>query len=333
MAIEHQFPYRVVSGFRPARSLHIGHYAGVLSDLLRDQYAYRDATFVFVADHHARSKWNDGADFVSLGQNTIATARGLIALGLNPNYCVLYRQSDISEIFEPMWFFAGMVGDGWLRRGHALKSDLSATAGTYLYPLLMVSDILSLKATHVAIGGDQRQHLELAREIARKLVTRFGRNLLPIPESLRSEPVLLPGIDSTESEGRKMAVENQNEIPIFAEDDVVRQRIERIVTRTVGWGEKLPTERCNILAYAECMGGLTARVQFEQMYLSGRYGYREMKNELTELFFSTFSDARQRYADLDEHRILEILADGAARARTQIGSLLFELRKIVRGVA
>src|SRR4051794_39169412 len=112
MSIDHQFPYRIVSGFRPTRSLHVGHYGAVVSDLLRDQYVNRGAVYVFVADHHARSKWDAKSDFVDLGHDTVSTARGLLALGLDPDYCALYRQSDIPELFELLWFFAGLLGEG-----------------------------------------------------------------------------------------------------------------------------------------------------------------------------------------------------------------------------
>jgi tryptophanyl-tRNA synthetase len=315
------------------RALHIGHYAAVLTDLLRDQYAYPGAAYVFVADHHARSKWSTKDDFVSLGGNTLDTARGLLALGLDPNYCVIYRQSDIPELFELMWFFAGLLGDGWLRRGVSFKSDPAPTVGTYLYPLLMVSDILSLKATHVAIGRDQTQHIELARELGKKLVSRFGKKFLPIPESLKTEPVLVPGIDSSDSSLKKMAAENGNEIPIFAEEDIIQEKIEGITTRPVPWGTRLPVKGCNIINYANCLGGKEAVDEFTKRYLGAGYGYDDAKRDLRTLFFTTFSVARQKYARLRNEEVAEILAAGTSRAQAQIATLLFELRETVRGVA
>ncbi len=288
MRIENCFPFRVVSGFRPTRALHIGHYAGVISDLLRDQYAYPRATYVFVADHHARSKWDNKADFSRIGADTLTIARGLLALGLDPEYCIIYKQSEIPELFELMWFFAGLLGEGWLRKGHALKVDRAPTVGTYLYPLLMVSDILSLKATHVAIGKDQKQHIELAREIAKKLTSRLGKDLIPIPETLSPDLILVPGIDTTDGSPKKMATENNNEIPIFAEKDVVEERIDNIVTRPIQWGSPLPINGCNIINYAQCLGGSTTADEFEQRYQTGHYGYDDAKQDLSNLFLTLF---------------------------------------------
>ena len=288
--------------------------------------------YVFVADHHARSKWEQKTDFVDIGHNTLEIARGLLALGIDPDYCVLYKQSDIPELFELMWFFAGLIGHNHLERGHALKNSVP-TVGIYLYPMLMVSDILSLKATHVAIGSDQKQHLELAREIARKLVARFGKNLLPIPEALTSEPITIPGIDSRDDSIRKMAVENRNEIPIFAEEDVIQERIDGIVTRSLPWGSVLPTEGCNIINYAWCLGGTQAADEFKAKYERGKYGYEDAKRDLRDLFFSTFTLARQKYLALDKRNVAQILSAGTLRARAQIATLLFELRETVRGIA
>ena len=325
------FPFRIVSGFRPLRGLHIGHYGAVLRDLIRLQYAQPQTAFVFVADHHARSKWDDKADFVNLAKNARHTARQLIALGIDPDYTVLYRQSDIPEIFEIMWFFAGVVSDGVLRRGHAMGADSSPTAGTYLYPLLMVSDILSLRATHVAIGSDQKQHLEVARDVARKLRRRFAEGLLPVPEPLADEPQLIAGIDSPPDKPKKMASESNNEVPLFADEDTVRGRIDRIVTKPIKWGEQLPVQDCSILRYARCIGGAQTEAEFAQKYAGGGYGYSDAKNDLAGLFFDTFSTVRKKYHQIDDADVERILHAGAVRAREQIAGLLFRLRNEVRG--
>src|ERR1700733_2128988 len=299
MNIESSFPFRVVSGFRPLRGLHVGHYAAVLSDLIRDQYVQSQSTYVFVADHHARSKWIEATDFINIGRNTLKTARELLALGLDPDYSVIYRQSDVPEIFELMWFFAGLASHVRLRENHSFNADNSPTAGTYLYPLLMVGDILSLKASHVAIGRDQKQHLELARDVAGKLIRQFGPRLVPVPEYLNPEPLLIPGIDSRETELRKMASENHNEIAIFDDEQTVKDRINRIATLPLPWGAVLPPDGCNIVTYARCIGGPAIEAQFRQKYATSGYGFKEAKKDLTELFFDTFSAARQRFHKLD----------------------------------
>lgn len=326
MNIDHCFPFRIISGFRPLKGLHIGHYAAVLKDVGRLQYAQRYCTFVFVADHHARSQWDEKADFVNIERRTREIAKQLLASGIDPNYCVLYRQSDVPELFEVMWFLAGVIPDGALRRGHAVSFHPAPSAGVYLYPLLMVADILSLKATNVAIGGDQKQHLELARDVARKLIRRLGSKLLPVPESVAVKPTLINGIDALPDKPRKMAAELNNDIPIFADEETILERIEKIVTRTVRWGEPLPIQDCNILQYVLAIGGAKVMEELTGKYGSGQYGYSDAKNYLKDLFFDSFKSQREEYRRITEGDVESVLLSGGRVAREQIARIVFELR-------
>lgn len=326
MNIDDSFPFRVVSGFRPLKGLHVAHHAAVLRDLHRLQYAQKGCSFVFVADHHARSRWDEKVDFVNIERRTKEIAKQLLATGIDPEFCVLYRQSDIPELFEIMWFIAGVVPDSTLRKGHAVSNDSAPTAGIYLYPLLMVADILSLKATNVAIGKDQKQHLELARDVARKLIRRFNSRLLPIPASIAVDPILVAGTDSAIDRPRKMGAELSNDIPLFADEDTINERIDRIATRPVRWGEPLPVDSCNILQYAAAIGGETARNEFVGKYQSGQYGYSDAKTDLKELFFDCFRPARERYRQIQDGEVEAILQAGGKKAREQVARLVFELR-------
>jgi len=326
MNIDDGFPFRIISGFRPLRGLHVAHHAAVLRDVCKYQYVQKRCTYIFVADHHAHSRWDERVDFANIGKRTRETAKQLLACGVNPEFSVLYRQSDIPELFEIMWFIAGVVPDSTLRRGHAVASDPAPSAGIYLYPLLMVADILSLKATNVAVGKDQKQHLELARDVARKLIRRFGPKLLPIPDSLSVDPPLILGIDSSEDRPKKMGSEFNNDIPLFADEDTVRDRIEKILTRPIKWGEVLPIEGCNILHCAWAIAGEKTKDCFARKYEAGGYGYSDAKKELTDLFFDHFQPIRQRYAEIEDGEVDRVLRSGASAAREQIAHLVFEVR-------
>ncbi len=326
MTADQCFPFRIVSGFRPLRGLHLGHYEGVLKDLCRLQMASYDCSFVFIADHHARSKWSERADLANINRRTYGIARELVSVGIAPEFTSIYRQSDVPEIFEIMWFLAGMVSDGQMRHIATFATHASPTAGLYLYPLLMVADIISVKATNVAVGGDQKQHLELARDLARKLLRRIDPTIMPVPEALAGEPTILRGIEGGPSAARKMAFENDNDILIFGEKDQVVDRIDSIRTRPISWGEPLPTEDCAILEYARCLEGESARHAMAMNFSSGKYGYRDAKNDLKEMFFRTFGEARRRAAEISDQEVELLLRRGGERAREQIAALLAELR-------
>jgi len=154
--------------------------------------------------------------------------------------------------------------------------------------------------------------------------------LLPIPEPLNPDLVVVPGIDSQDTP-KKMAIENGNDIPLFAEEDVIQERIDAIVTRPIQWGDPLPTEGCNILTYAACIAGAKAKDEFRENYGSGHYGYKNAKQDLRDLFFRTFSDARRRYSELSDGKVQEVLAFGATKARDQLTEVLFDLRETVAG--
>lgn len=329
MNIDFALPFSLVAGFRPLRGLHIGHYAGVVTDLVKFQYVRKGTVFAFIADHHARSRWDARVDFANVRKRSSEIARQLVSLGVDPGFAVIYRQSDLPELFELMWFLAGLTTDGRLRRGHAMEASTAPSVGVYLYPLLMVADILSIRATHVAIGSDQMQHLELSRDLARKLVGRFGPEFVPIPESIRATPLLVQGINSTAQHRVKMDAEKENDIPIFADEETIEDRIDHIITHSVKWGEPLPTSACNILDFVGYVCGENSRLALSERYGSGEIGYADAKKLLRDSFFDHFAQIRQRYRNTINEDVDEILALGAHDARHRAASLLRDVRSEV----
>lgn len=320
------FPFRTASGFRPLRGLHVGHYGAVIRDIRQLQYARQGCSFVFIADHHSRSRWSEPADFVNGHKRTIMLARQLIAIGVDPEYSVIYRQSDLPELFEFMWFLSGIAPHGKLKRGHAVSSATSPTVGVYLYPLLMVADILSLRATQAIVGKDQKMHVELARQVAGKLQTIFGPDFLPVPEFHSQSPKLYRGIKAADH-NTKMDGEISNDIPLFDDDDVVEDRIHAIQTSPVAHNEPLETENSLILSYAEAIGGPEEQASFSADFQSGNYGYATMKKRLHELFMDTFSAARASYPKISDAYAEEVLRLGGLEARRAVADLIDDVRR------
>lgn len=321
----HTFPFRTASGFRPLKGsgLHIGHYGAVLRDICSLQYVREGCSFVFIADHHSRSKWTDRSDFVNTRTRTTELTRQLLAAGVDPDYSVIYRQSDVPEIFEFMWFLAGVTAHGPLANGHALKAANEKTAGVYLYPLLMIADVLSLRATHVIVGSDQKIHIDLARDVAGRLRREFGDDFLPQPEYHRAPPLLYPGHRGT----AKMDSEQGNDISLFGEEATVREKIEAIVTQDVGRGAALTVEGSTILAYAEALGGQAAYDSLAAAFANPAFRYRDAKERLFELYMDIMGPSRTAYQTITAADAEEVLRKGGLRAREAVGNMIAEVRK------
>lgn len=325
------FPYRVTSGFRPLKGLHIGHYAAVVRDLCKVQYVFPQSCFIFIADHHGRSRWSIPEELEDIHNRGFDTLRQLIALGIDPKHAVLYRQSDIPELIEIMWLLSGGTRHSELLKNHALEGrDL--TAGMYLYPMLMASDIISLRSTHVAVGGDQKQHIELARDIARRMNRHLGgkakaQPIVPVPAPLNSAPSTIYGIeDDLGGRPRKMAFEIGNEIPIFAEDDIIIERVNQVMTRPVAWGQPLQVEDDHILYYLEVLDGQDEAAALRAEYETAAVGYREAKKRLLDFHMEKFKGARQLYEEISLSDIDRYVAEGALTVRGLIEPFIAELR-------
>ncbi|MEQ1551949.1 hypothetical protein [Sphingorhabdus sp.] len=323
MNVGNTFPFRTASGFRPLKGLHIGHYGAVLRDVCALQYARQSCSFVFIADHHSRSTWKEKSDFLNTHKRTTELTRQLLAVGVNPEYSVIYRQSDVPEIFEFMWFLAGITSHGRLTRNPVLEESGEPTAGVYMYPLLMVADILSLRATHVVVGDDQKIHVESARDVAKRLRGVFGEDFLPVPEYHRPDPVLIRGLKGRD----KMDGAMGNEIYLFGDEDMIKDKVAKIVTTSVSYGNPLPTEDSVLLSYAEAIGGEAARKVFSADFESSHFDYSDMKTKLLELFMDVVGPYREAHLKISPQDAEEILRCGGLRAREAVGNMIAEVRK------
>ncbi len=322
-----------LTGLKPSGLPHLGNYLGMLKPSLELTETYQ--ALYFIPDYHALTTVRDRKQLATLTYQAAAT---WLALGLNPDEEIIYRQSDIPEVFELAWILSCVTPKGLLNRSHAYKSivddnvaagreeDKNINIGLFTYPVLMAADIL-LFGTHVVpVGYDQQQHLEITRDIALTFNSNYG-DVLTVPEAIiRKEVMTIPGID-----GRKMSKSYNNVIPIFAPPDQVERPVKRIVTDSKRPEDPKDPDECNIFAIYQHFAAPDAVTAKRQQYLEGGLAYGAMKAELFELLESTFSPQRDRYNALinDEATLHGILEKGAEKARDIARPILAQVRKAV----
>jgi len=322
-----------LTGLKPSGSPHIGNYLGMLKPSL--ELAEKFQALYFIPDYHALTTVRDREQLANLTYQAAAT---WLALGLNPDEEIIYRQSDIPEVFELAWVLSCFTAKGLLNRAHAYKAivddniaegreeDKNINVGLFTYPVLMAADIL-LFGTHVVpVGLDQQQHLEITRDIALTFNANYG-DVLTIPEAvIREEVMTIPGID-----GRKMSKSYNNVIPIFAPSNQVRKPVMRIVTDSKRPEDPKDPDECNIFAIYRHLAATDAVAAKRELYLKGGLAYGEMKKELVALLETTFSEQRDRYNALmgNPDEINKILEKGAEKARDIAAPILAKVRKAV----
>lgn len=322
-----------LTGIKPTGQPHIGNYLGMIKPALELAEDYQ--ALYFIADYHALTTVKNKKELEDLTYQVVAT---WLALGLNPDDVIFYRQSDIPEVFELSWVLACFTSKGLLNRAHAYKTlvddnvaagreeDKGINTGLYTYPVLMAADIL-LFGTHVVpVGFDQQQHLEITRDVAMTFNSNY-REVLVVPEAvIRKEVMTITGLD-----GRKMSKSYNNVIPLFAPSNQVRKQVMRIVTDSKRPEEPKDPDECNIFAIYRHFADAAAVGAKRQLYLDGGLAYGDMKNELYELLESTFSAQREEYNALMENRkhLDQVLDDGAEKARYIAKRVLGKVRKAV----
>lgn len=319
---------RVLTGVKPTGIPHVGNYLGAIRPAI--ELAESAEAFLFLADLHALTIRPDPA---LLREETYGVAAAWIALGMDPEKTVFYRQSDIPEIPFLCWILSCSLPLGYLNRAHSFKDqqDKGVAAGDimhglYSYPVLMAADILLFDADAVPVGKDQKQHLEITQEIARKINHHYGKGeeLLKVPEAHIDERVMtIPGLD-----GRKMSKSYGNTLTPFMSAKEIKKAMKQLVTDSTEYGQPLPVADDVILSLV----GLLAperRAELEAKYVSGRkdpaggdetdnyFGWGDAKKALAETLEETFAGPRETYARLmnDKAELERLLARGAERAR------------------
>ena len=326
---------RVLTGITTTGTPHLGNYVGAIRPSIA---ASRDDTvdsFFFLADYHALTTLKDKD---ALNQHVYDVAATLLALGLDPQKVIFFRQSDIPEIFEFTWILNCFTAKGLLNRAHAYKAvvdanirvgkqpDAEVNAGLYDYPVLMAADILLYGSHFVPVGQDQRQHVEIARDIALAVNNTCGE-VLTVPEPLIQETVMtIPGID-----GRKMSKNYNNTIPIFADARALQKKVMRIVTDSKRPEDPKNPDECHVFNIFKYFAPTDTIASRRNAYLSGGLAYSEIKQELYELLNEFFGARRDTHDKLlaDKNHLDRILNEGADRARALAGPVLENLRRAV----
>ncbi len=316
---------RILSGIQPSGRLHIGNYFGAMRQHLAFQAEHE--CFYFIADYHALTSNPSPAD---LEQYTLGVAMDYIALGLDTEKTVFWRQSDVPEVAELTWLLSCVTPMGLLQRCTSYKDKvaqgLSPNHGLFAYPVLQAADILIVKSNLVPVGADQKQHIEVTRDIAQKFNTAY-QEVLMIPEDHIIESVaVVPGVD-----GRKMSKSYGNTIEIFEPEKSQKKKIMRIVTDSTPVEDPKDPDKCNIFALLKLFATENELNQWDAKYRSGGMGYGEAKKRLAELVIEYFKPYREKREKLEKNpdQIKQILAQGAQKARKVAKQTLAEVRNAI----
>jgi tryptophanyl-tRNA synthetase len=324
----------VLTGITTTGTPHLGNYVGAIKPAIHASHDLGVQSYYFLADYHALVK---NSDPQRIKQSTLEIAATWLALGLDTERAIFYRQSDIPEIPELTWMLTCVTAKGLMNRAHAYKAavqenveagedaDLAINMGLFCYPILMSADILMFNAQRVPVGRDQVQHLEMARDIAQRFNHLFGEHFV-LPEAVVDEHVaILPGQD-----GRKMSKSYNNTIPLWLPQKQLRKAIMKIVTNSLEPGQPKETTDSALYSLYSAFASAGQRVVMKQAFADG-IGWGDAKQQTFELIDGELADARDRYEELIARpdQIEEILQAGAIRARSFATPFMARLRKAV----
>lgn len=319
---------KYVSGIQPSGDLHLGNYFGAIAQHLELQHLEGEQ-YYFIADYHALTSLKDGQ---RLREYTRQIAATYVSLGLDTDKAVLFKQSDVPEVQELTWMLNCVLGVGVLHRCHAYKDKvdqgLMPNVGLLTYPVLMAADILIYGATHVPVGKDQIQHIEVARDLAQAFNAAFGKEVFTKPTAYLGEAPMVPGTD-----GRKMSKSYGNTIPIFAQGKALKKRVNAIVTDSKDPNGKLDPDKCNAFAILALMASdeELASLRDDYVNVNDFLGYGVTKKKIIDAHRSKFGAAHQRYLELidpNNPEIDEILKAGGIKARTRARETINKCRSI-----
>ena len=316
---------RAISGIQPSGKLHIGNYFGMMKPAIDMQKEHE--TFLFIADYHALTSVRDPNILKNLIKDAVLD---FLACGIDPEKVFLYKQSDVPQVHELSWFLSVLAPMGLLERCHSFKDKLAkgldSTHGLFSYPILMASDILSIKASIVPVGKDQKQHVEVTRDLAIKFNNLYGE-VFHLPNPLINEHVAsIPGID-----GQKMSKSYNNVIGIFESDKILEKKIKKIVTDSKNIEDKKDPESCNIFSLYKLFSNADEQKELAKNYYAGGMGYGYAKNSLLNKINQYFEPMREKRLELeaDNDYIEDILKNGAKKASLIASDVLKNVKTAV----
>ncbi len=326
----------VLTGIKPTGTPHIGNYLGALKPLI--DLSREHKTIMFIADLHALNAVHDAKQ---IQQHTYEIAALMIAMGLNLENTILFRQSDIDEIYKLTEFLMNVTPKGLMNRAHSYKAivekntesgidiDSGVNMGLYTYPVLMAADILLYNSDIVPVGKDQKQHVEFARDIAGYFNNMYGETF-KLPEPVIGTDVgLIPGLD-----GRKMSKSYDNTIPLFAPSNELKKKIMRIITDSKTPEESKNPDESTIFHLYKLFASESETEQLRQMFINGGMGYGTAKTMLFEKMDSVLATPRIEYERLmaNKSEIDAVLENGAKIARQIASKTIAKVKKKMLGL-
>jgi len=315
---------RILTGIQSSGIPHLGNLLGAIIPAIELSKDPKNESLFFIADMHSLTTIRDAE---LLKENTYATAAAWLAFGFNTNDNIFYRQSDIPEVCELMWYLNCLTPYPMLANAHSFKDKASklhnVNAGLFTYPVLMAADILLYDAEIVPIGKDQKQHLEMTRDMAGAFNNTYGDTLIE-PESRIDERVMvIPGTD-----GQKMSKSYNNFINIFLADKKLRKQIMGIQTDSTSMEDPKETESCNVFKLYKLLAKAEQITEMEANYKGGNYGYGHAKQALYELITETYAEERIHFNELMDNKDLieQELQKGAKKARAIAKTVLARVR-------
>ncbi len=317
---------RILTGLQPSGKLHVGNFFGAMEPAVRLQD--EGEAFYFIADYHAMTSSQDPK---ALGENVRELAIDFLACGLDPKRAVFFRQSAVPEVNELAWILSTVCPMGLLSKCHSYKdkvaNGISPNHALFAYPVLMAADILLYDSNKVPVGKDQKQHLEVTRDLAVKLNETYGDGTVVIPNPIiREDTAVVAGLD-----GQKMSKSYNNTLPIFGEEKSLKKLIMKIISDSTPVEAPKPIEGSTILSLYKLFASEGDYATMIADHESGGFGYGDFKTRLAEAYWDYFAPMRARREEIiaDRGYVDEVLAAGALRAREEAGIVMARIRSAV----
>ncbi len=318
---------RILTGIQSTGTPHLGNILGAIIPAIQLSAEEKNESFLFIADLHSLTQIKNGE---LLKENTYATAATWLSFGLNTNKTVFYRQSDVPEVTELMWYLLCMYPYQRLTLAHSFKDKADrledVNGGLFSYPILMAADILLYDAQIVPVGKDQKQHIEMARDVANRFNLQYGDTFVLPEEKISETTKLIPGTD-----GEKMSKSRGNHIDIFLPEKELRKQIMSIVSDSTPLEAPKNPETCHTFALFSLLANKEQIAEMTQNYVNGNYGYGHAKQALFELILVKFENERKTFNELmgDKRKIDEELKIGSLKAREVAQKVLNRVRNKV----
>ena len=316
---------RILSGIQPSGRLHLGNYFGMMKRMI--EYQDKEDLFCFLVNYHALTTISNGN---KLRKETLSAAMDFLALGIDPEKSYFWVQSDIPEVTELTWILSNVTPLGLLERCHSYKDKvargISPSHGLFAYPVLMAADILIFQSNIVPVGKDQKQHVEVARDIAIKFNNTYGDTFVIPEEEIQQDLATVPGLD-----GQKMAKSYDNTVEIFADEKTMKQKVMSIVTDSTPVDQPKNPETCNLFAIYNLFANEDQVKELDEKYRNKPLKYSEIKKELFGMIWEYFAQARQERKKYENSPgdVINILKKGAGKARKIAGNTLQQILKAV----